>query len=147
MKALQIEEAVQMLNSTNVVYSRAGGGAGSILLVKTDNNSSIWIWCYWEIMHSGKIIATADDDTTAVVGKVVVAAQQLEGKFIKQIELQSPYYDLHVYLEDEYELIINCESQPEDVEYPLNNWELAIENLNINYCVTCNFTVEQERYK
>ena len=43
MKALQIEEAVQMLNSTNVVYSRAGGGAGSILLVKTDNNNSIFL--------------------------------------------------------------------------------------------------------
>ena len=43
MKALQIEDAVQMLNSTNVVYSRAGGGAGSILLVKTDNNNSIFL--------------------------------------------------------------------------------------------------------
>ncbi|MBQ3772313.1 MAG: hypothetical protein II834_10320 [Bacteroidaceae bacterium] len=43
MKALQIEEAVQMLNSTNVVYSRAGGGAGSILLVKTDNNNAIFL--------------------------------------------------------------------------------------------------------
>ena len=43
MKALQIEDAVQMLNNTNVVYSRAGGGAGSILLVKTDNNNSIFL--------------------------------------------------------------------------------------------------------
>jgi hypothetical protein len=55
MKALQIEEAVQMLNSTNVVYSRAGGGAGSILLVKTDNNNSIFL-----LRKSKKVIIFAD---------------------------------------------------------------------------------------
>ena len=140
---MEIEENLQKLEDSNIIYSRAGGGAGSILLIKAENKNAIWIWCYWEILHDGEILATADDDTTAVVGKVAVAARQLEGKKIKRIELTPPYYDLHIYLDDNYDLIINCESQPEDEDYPLNNWELMM-NDNTTYCVTCDFSIIKE---
>ena len=111
------------------------------MLIETEKNNSIWIWCYWEILHSGKILATADDDTTANVGKIAVAAMQLEKKRIEKIELAPLIYDLHIFIADEYELKINCESQPKGEKYPLNNWELLIKNLDIHYSVTCNFTV------
>jgi len=145
MNTLQIEESLQKLIGNNIEYSRAGGAAGSILLINTDNNNSIWVWCYWEILHSGEMIATADDDTTANVGKIAIAAKQLEGRRIKRIELTPHSYDLHLYIADEYELILNCESQPEEENYPLNNWELSIKDLKIHYCVTCNFTVIQKK--
>ena len=36
---------------------------------------------------SGMILANADDDTTAVIRKIAVAAKQFEGKRINKIEL------------------------------------------------------------
>jgi len=141
MNTLSLVESLQMLKGDNIKYSRAGGAAGSILLIETEKNNSIWIWCYWEILHSGKILATADDDTTANVGKIAVAAMQLEKKRIEKIELAPLIYDLHIFIADEYELKINCESQPKGEKYPLNNWELLIKNLDIHYSVTCNSTV------
>ena len=145
MKTLQIEQSIQKLIGNNIEYSRAGGAVGSILLINTENNNSIWIWCYWEILHLGRLLATADDDTTANVGKIAVAAKQLEGRKITGIELTQPCYDLHLYIDDEYELIIKCEGQPEEEKYPLNNWELSIKELMVHYSVTCKFTVMQER--
>ena len=137
MKTLQIEQSIQKLIGNNIEYSRAGGAVGSILLINTENNNSIWIWCYWEILHLGRLLATADDDTTANVGKIAVAAKQLEGRKITGIELTQPCYDLHLYIDDEYELIIKCEGQPEEEKYPLNNWELSIKELMVHYSVTC----------
>lgn len=147
MNTLPIEESLQILKGDIVEYSRAGGAAGSILLIKTNNSNSIWIWCYWEIYHSGRLLATADDDITANVGKIAVTVKQLEGEKIERIELSLIRYDLIVYITNDYKLIINCESQPEDEKYPLNNWELIIKKINTHFFVTCNFTVVQELLK
>ncbi len=50
---MNIEERIQRLNGNTVTYSRAGGGAeSSILLIKSDANIQLWIWCYWEIKKS-----------------------------------------------------------------------------------------------
>ena len=124
---LPIEESIHILKGDNIKYSRAGGAAGSILLIETENSNSIWIWCYWEIYHSGRLLATADDDATANVGKIAVAAKKLEGKRIEQIELSLIKYDLIVYFAD--------------------NWELIIKKLNTQYFVTCNFIVIQKLLK
>ena len=144
---LPIEESIHILKGDNIKYSRAGGAAGSILLIETENSNSIWIWCYWEIYHSGRLLATADDDATANVGKIAVAAKKLEGKRIEQIELSLIKYDLIVYFADDYRWIVNCESQPDGEKYPLNNWELIIKKLNTQYFVTCNFIVIQKLLK
>lgn len=146
MKQDLFENCIKLENSI-ITYSRAGGGAGSILLITTNADISLWIWCYWEIKESGTILANADDDATAIVGKVAIAARQLEGKKINKVELDPIYYDLHISLEGDYELIINCESQPEGEDYPLNNWELSVEDLDVTYVVTCNFTMEQDIFR
>lgn len=146
MKHELLESCLKLKNGI-VTYSRAGGGAGSILLIATNTNISLWIWCYWEIKKAGTILANADDDTTAIAGKIAVAARQLEGKKIKKVELDSSCFDLHVFLEDDYELAINCESQPEGEEHPLNNWELSIEDLDITYLVTCDFEMMQDTFR
>ena len=144
MNTLPINNALQKLQGNRINYSRAGGGAGSILLIETEGNNSIWIWCYWEILHFGSIIATADDETTANIGKVAIAAKQLEGRIINRIELNTHTYDLHLYIDSEYELIVNNEAQPDDEHYPLNNWELIVSEVKKRYFVTCDLTVIQE---
>lgn len=146
MKHELLESCLKLENGI-VTYSRAGGGAGSILLIATNTNISLWIWCYWEIKKNGMMLANADDDTTAIVGKIAVVARQLEGKKIKKVELDSSCFDLHVFLEDDYELAIHCESQPEGEEHPLNNWELSIEDLDITYLVTCDFEIMQDTFR
>ena len=145
MSTLSLEESLQNLIGNTIKYSRAGGATGSILLITTDYNSSIWVWCYWEILYTGKILATADDDTTENERKIAVAAKQLEGKRVIRVELVPLIYDLHVYIEDGYELIINCESQPDGEDYPLKNWELSMKYLNIHYSVTCKLAVIKEK--
>ena len=146
MKQELLDSCLKLKNGI-ITYSRAGGGAGSILLIATNTNISLWIWCYWEIKKAGTILANADDDTTAMVGKIAVASRQLEGKRISKVELAPLYYDLHIFLEDDYELVINCESQPEGEDYPLNNWELSLEDLNITYIVTCDFKIRKDTFR
>ena len=142
-----IQTNLKLLENTTINYSRAGGGAGSILLVTTNNDISIWVWCYWEIRLSDVVLATADDDTTAVVGKIAVAARQLEGKKIIRVEMDPTYYDLHIFIEGDYELIINCESQPDGEDTLLNNWELWIKDKNTAYTITCDFTIIETPYE
>lgn len=144
---MSLVEGIQRLNGNVVTYSRAGGGAGSILLIETDARIELWLWCYWKIKKSNKVLATADDDTTAVVGKIAVAAKQLEGRKVCKVEMDPSCFDLHIFFDEEYELIVNCESQPEGETYLLNNWELAIVDENVNYSVTCNFTIKKESYR
>lgn len=144
MNLITLQNNIKKLENTITNYSRSGGGAGSILLIEADTNISLWIWCYWEIKKSGVILANADDDTTAVVGKIAVAAKQLEGKRIIKTEMDISCYHLHITFEEDYELLVFCESQPPEEPYPLNNWELSIKNLNITYLVTCNFTIKQD---
>lgn len=142
---MKIEEALQLLKGGTVTYSRAGGGAGSILLIQTDSKISIWIWCYWVIKNSNAILATADDDPTALVGKIAIATKQLEGLRIDKIEFDTSYYNLHFFFEDGYELIVYSESQPEEEPVALNNWELYVSNLEINFTLTCQLKVLQEK--
>lgn len=146
MEQVLLESCLKLENGI-VTYSRAGGGAGSILLIATNTNISLWVWCYWEIKKSGTILANADDETTAIVGKIAVAAKQLEGKRICKVQLGPLNYDLHIFLEDDYELVINCESQPEGEGNSLNNWELSFEDLDITYIVTCDFTIRQDSFR
>ena len=143
----ELSKSVQMLRNSTIYYSRAGGGAGSILLINTNNNLSLWIECYWEIKHKGIVIATADDDTTAVVGPIAIAAKRLEGRKIHRVELAPYTLDLELFIEDDYVLSIVCEPQPDEDDNLNNNWDFSIIDSNITYCVTCNFTVLQEQYK
>ena len=143
----KLSKSVQMLRNSTIYYSRAGGGAGSILLINTNDNLSLWIECYWEIKHKGIVIATADDDTTAVVGPIAIAAKQLEGRKIHRVELAPYTLDLELFIEDDYVLCIVCEPQPDEDDNLNNNWDFSIIDSNITYCVTCNFTVLQQQYK
>ena len=140
----KISKTLKQFEGNVVTYSRAGGGAGSILLIKSQNNISLWIWCYWEISHYDDLLATADDDTTAIVGKIAVAARQLEGKVIKWIKIDPDYYHLRLGFDDNYELFVGCESQPPEEEFPLDNWELYNQNTKINYVVGCDFSIREE---
>ena len=101
----------------------------------------------WKLRIKGIVIATADDDTTAVVGPIAIAAKQLEGKKIRGVELAPYTLDLELFIEDDYVLSIVCEPQPDEDDNLNNNWDFSIIGSNITYCVTCNFTVLQEQYK
>lgn len=134
------------MEGTIVNYSRAGGGAGNILLIESEMNFSLWIWCYWEIEKSGVMLANANGDTTAVTGEIAVAVRKLEGKRVLKVETDPTWYHLHIIFEDDYELFVYCEQQPDDESQPLNNWEFAVKNLDINYVITCDFSIKQEKY-
>ena len=77
---MDITDALLTTLGTTVEYSRCGGGAGSWLLLKTDNRVSINGWGCWEIWRYDEILATSEDDDTAIVGKMAQAAIRIEGK-------------------------------------------------------------------
>ena len=64
----EVVEILKSILGKVVIYSRSGGGNISILLQKYENNVSIWSYYYWEISQREKLIATSEDDTTAITG-------------------------------------------------------------------------------
>ena len=80
-----IESIIQDIKGQIVTYSRAGGGAGGILLITFANDNSIWIWTYWEIWKNGTLLACVNDDITAITGTVAKAALALEDQTVLEV--------------------------------------------------------------
>ena len=70
----------------------------SILLIITDNNYSLWCWRYWEITVHIDLLACSEDDDTAIVGKMAVAARRIEDKRL-----------LGFYIDDDFSLVLMFE--------------------------------------
>ena len=125
----EIAEILESLIGQKVIYSRAGGGNGSILLQKFQNEDRIWSWCsYWEISQRGKLIADANDDIAAVTGTVAVGAMMMEGKCLEEYYLDEDL-TLGLKFEDDICYFIYPEKEDEDI----SNWEINSERQNVAY--------------
>lgn len=134
-----IKEIIEVLKSTlgqKVIYSKAGGGAGSILLQKFDNKVSIWSSYYWTIYQHNEQIATADDDITPNTGPVAMGAKQMLGKHLLGFTLW-PDLIIDLYYEDDIEYTIYPNDfimfPDEDEDYDNLGWEIWDEPQNRCY--------------
>jgi len=132
---------LRQIRGTTVTYSRTGGGAGSILLIKFSNNNRLWIWRYWELLKNGQIITTEEDDSTAINGKIALAAIQLENKSVEDIYLNS--YNIHITFSDGYSLLVYASI---DDYNDLPNWKYSIPSKNLVYEITSDLIVEQRQW-
>ncbi len=123
-------ELVNLLGKT-AVYSRSGGGASSILLLNFDVDVSIWGWNYWEISRYDKLLATSEDDCTAVTGPVAVAARSIEGKRLEGFSIFSDL-SLGLYFEDNIDLQIFTRDEKIG---ELTSWELWLFQKEIAYII------------
>ncbi len=101
----EVVEILKSILGKVVIYSRSGGGNISILLQKYENNVSIWSYYYWEISQREKLIATSEDDTTAITGSVALGAKAMEGKRLLGFQLW-PDLTLCLYFEDDIDYVI-----------------------------------------
>ena len=122
---------------TQVLYSRSGGGAGSILLLKLSNGNRIMAWRYWEIYKNNNLLCTAEDDTTAVYGIISQTAPLLENKIVENISFD--LYHISIFLSDNYNLKIYS---VKDVYDDLPNWNYSIPDKNIVYEIISNLEIE-----
>ena len=119
-----------------VTYSKAGGGAGGILLITFANDNSIWIWTYWEIWEKGVLLATVNDDITAVTGPVAKAAHALENLTVLEVYLDKS--NLILTFSQDYVLKVFSEY---DDESDVANWEYWIPSKNKAFTITSHFKV------
>ena len=100
------------------------------------------IWRYWEIFQNGKLLALEADDTTAVTGKVAVAARQLEGKKVITAELFEEY---NFMLTFEDNLVLKMFTEIDNVDdFP--NWDYADEDSDLDFEITNLCEVKIEKY-
>lgn len=132
---------LRQIIGTTITYSRAGGGVGSILLIKFSNNNRLWIWRYWELLKNNQIIATEEDDNTAMIGKIAIAAVQLENKSVENISINN--YNIHITFSNGYSLFVYA---TRDLTNDLPNWKYSIPSKNLVYEITSNLNVEQKQW-
>lgn len=125
---IEVVEILKTLLGKKVIYSRAGGGNGSILLQSYQNDIHIWAYSYWEVSRQEKLIATAYDDITPISGTVAVGAKIMEGKYLLGFSLFS---DLSIWLffEDDIDYVIF----PQDIEENFLSWEIDVKAKGVVY--------------
>lgn len=123
-----------------VTYSRSGGGAGSVWLIKFQGECSVMISCTWRIEYGNIVLATSNDDTTAVTGRIARSVRQLEEKHAKLLSIElSRQKDLVMLFEGGY-----CARVFFDIfrysegwcHWKMENWNFAIPSLNL--CIVAN---------
>lgn len=137
----EINQLLQYSIGSQVFYSRTGGGASSIWLIQFENTASLWINCSWRIEHKEYVLATDNDDATAVTGRMAKSVKRLEGCVLLDYKL-SPQNDLTLFFTKGYccRIFANISSfEGKDEEKCMKNWEYCIEKLNVCLCVTNRF--------
>lgn len=145
---MDIRNYLLKLNSSKVVNSISGGGAGSILSIDFDNTYDLFIYSVWRIEKNEKVLATSADNTEALVGKVAQAAKYLEGKKVKSWEL-SKQFDLTIDFDDGSSLKIFCDvsySSTDDGGTYDTNWELGVPLEDLYFKINNYFTIETGKY-
>ena len=138
---MDFESIIQDINEQTVTYSRAGGGAGGILLITFANDNSIWIWTYWEIWKNGVLIASVNDDITAITGTVAKAALALEGQTVLKVYLENS--NLMISFSKNYTLKVFCEYNSES---DVANWEYWIPSKDKSFTITSKMEIEEGTY-
>ena len=139
----ELKEKIENILGLEVIYSRAGGGAGSIISMELSNKYVLWIECVWRIENKSKIMATSADDIEPNIGLIANSVKMLEGKIISSLKL-SPFYDLCINFSDGFCLNIFCIfSYSCECE---TNWYLAIPEEDLSYEITNHFKIKKGKY-
>lgn len=143
----ELRKYLNDISQSKVTYSRAGGGAGSIISMKISNKANslyaLWIECDWRIENKNKVVATSADGIEPGTGLIAKSVKMLEEKVIDSIEV-SPFYDLLINFTDGFCLRVFCIFSY-DYEFEMN-WYLAIPEQNLSYEITNHFKVKKGTY-
>ena len=93
------------------------------------------------MLKKNQIIATEEDDNTAMIGKIAIAAVQLENKSVEDISINN--YNIHITFSNGYSLFVYA---IRDLTNDLPNWKYSIPSKNLVYEITSNLNVEQKQW-
>ena len=137
---------INLILGKRVTYSRTGGGASSILLIKFENECAVWAWRYWEISKGDQLIACSEDDDTPVTGVMAVAARQLEGTILEDLYLDDTTYKLGMLFDNGHELWLYQELEEREEFKSVINWEYQIPTKNLCYVLTSQMEIKTQEY-
>lgn len=92
MNRQELEGMMRKEIGRNICYCRAGGGAGSIILLELDNKDSYWMSGYWWLFYNKRIICTYEDDCTALIGKVPKNLMRMEGMKVTDVQITTDLF-------------------------------------------------------
>jgi hypothetical protein len=131
---------------STVIHSRAGGGAGSVILMDLNKNGiqyTLWLSCAWRIENGSQIIATSADDIAPNTGLIAQSTRMFEGRQVVSFEL-SKFNDLFIEFSGNlYLRIFNYVSHSNTDDY---NWYFGEPDKNLVFTVTNNFDIKKETY-
>lgn len=140
----RLKSDLSELIGQQVSYSCCGGGASSILLLKTNNDKNcVWGWGYWEIYQGEKLLACSEDEDTPIIGKMAVAAHQLQGSIIKDVVLDEDTLDLSILFDNACRWIIITRFSE---QVSLQNWEYELPEKNLFYQITSSLDIKIDAY-
>ena len=145
---MDIHQLLKYSIGSVVSYSRTGGGASSIWLIQLENSASLWINCAWRIEHENVVLATENDDATAVTGRMAKSVKRLEGYKLLDYEL-SLQNDLTLFFEKNYCARIFANISPlgeKDEMKSMKNWEYCVADWDICVCATNHFHLISQKY-
>ena len=111
------------------------------MLITFANDNSIWIWTYWEIWKNGVLLASVNDDITAITGTVAKAALALEDQTVLEVYLENS--NLMLSFSKDYTLKVFCEYNSES---DVANWEYWIPSKDKSFTITSKLEIEEGTY-
>ncbi|WP_148372574.1 hypothetical protein [Bacteroides bouchesdurhonensis] len=130
----------------NIVYSSSGGGNCSIILMTFDNGNSVMTYCYWEVQKNGKLIATAEDDVTAVTGLVAQTIRLFENKKVSNIEIDE-FLNLFIEVDDGLTLLVfRDEYKDQEKTGDYEDWTYSIPSKDLVLYVMEDSTIKVGKY-
>jgi len=138
---------LEKLKLRKVIKCTTGGGVGSILKMELENNCYFFFYCTWRIEQNDVVLATSDDSSEALVGRMAMAAKALVYSSILSISI-TKQFDLIINL-DNLCLRIFCNisySQTENGGTYDTNWELCIPEDNLVLTINNHFKIISSNY-
>lgn len=141
-----LKNDITLIRGKKVIYSRTGGGASSILLIRFEDESAIWAWRYWEIIKGVQLVACSEDDDTPITGVMAAAARKLERAVLEDIYLDDTTYQLGMLFDNGYELWLYPELEEREEFKSVINWEYQMPAADLCYVLTSQLEIKIEKY-
>jgi len=142
----QLIKILQEAKYAKILYCRAGGGAGSVIMMEYVVNDVLYVLfinTVWRIESQHEVIATSADDVEPINGLIAKAVSNLENKAILSVELLA-FYDLKISFENNLCLkVFNVFTKNTETNC---NWTISIPSQNISLDVTSEFKIKTGCY-
>lgn len=145
---MKINDLLSMAIGRRLIYSRTGGGAGSIWVLELEGKMEFMIDCAWRIEYGDIVLTTCGDDSTPLTGRMNKSVEKLIGSKLLSYELLK-HNDLILNFENDFLVRVFC-SLGFEVEvkedYPSFNWCFSVPSLDISVTITDHFQETYTKY-